>query len=154
MKGQLSVRRSVVRNVISTPKRGKSRDIPLGNEVLSALKAHRHLRGPLVFCTDGGRMLKKNESKHPLWQATKRAGLRHFSWHVLRHTFASHLAMRGVTLKAVQELLGHATIEMTMRYAHLSPHVDRDAVRLLNHGGAASGLGNGWAKIEKSVVSS
>jgi len=40
--------------------------------------------------------------------------------------------MRGVALKAVQELLGHATIDMTMRYAHLSPDVKRDAVRLLD----------------------
>ncbi len=40
--------------------------------------------------------------------------------------------MRGVTLKAVQELLGHATIDMTMRYAHLSPDVKRDAVQLLD----------------------
>jgi hypothetical protein len=40
--------------------------------------------------------------------------------------------MRGVSLKAVQELLGHATIDMTMRYAHLAPSVQRDAVRLLD----------------------
>jgi hypothetical protein len=40
--------------------------------------------------------------------------------------------MRGVALKAVQELLGHATIDMTMRYAHLSPEVKRDAVQLLD----------------------
>jgi integrase len=40
--------------------------------------------------------------------------------------------MRGVPLKAVQELLGHATVEMTMRYAHLSPNVPRDAVNLLD----------------------
>jgi integrase len=40
--------------------------------------------------------------------------------------------MRGVALKAVQELLGHATIDMTMRYAHLSPEVKREAVRLLD----------------------
>ncbi|NTX57794.1 tyrosine-type recombinase/integrase [Myxococcus sp. CA039A] len=39
--------------------------------------------------------------------------------------------MRGVPLKAVQELLGHASIEMTMRYAHLSPDVKKDAVRVL-----------------------
>ncbi len=40
--------------------------------------------------------------------------------------------LRGAALKAVQELLGHATIDMTMRYAHLSPDVRRDAVRLLD----------------------
>jgi site-specific recombinase XerD len=40
--------------------------------------------------------------------------------------------MRGVTLKAVQELLGHASIDMTMRYAHLSPNVKREAVQLLD----------------------
>lgn len=150
-KGQLSVRRSVTREIITTPKSGKSRDIPLGDEVLAALKAHRHLRGQLVFCTDYGRMLKKNEVKHPLWRATRKAGLRRIGWHTLRHTFASHLAMRGVPLKAVQELMGHATMEMTMRYAHLSPHVPRDAVKLLDHGGR---LGNGWAKTEKSVLNS
>jgi len=52
----------------------------------------------------------------PLWRACRRAGLRKIGWHCLRHTFASHLVMRGVPLKAVQELMGHATIEMTMRY--------------------------------------
>lgn len=154
VKGQLSVRRSVTRNVITTPKSGRSRDIPLGDDVLAALKAHRHLRGPLVFCTDLGRMLKKNEAKHPLWRATRKAGLRHIGWHLLRHTFASHLVMRGVPIKAVQELLGHATIEMTMRYAHLSPHVTREAVKLLDKSGSAASLGNGWAKTEKSLLTS
>jgi len=51
---------------------------------------------------------------------------------VLRHTFASHLAMRGVPLKVIQELLGHASIVNTMIYAHLTPHVARDAVRVLD----------------------
>lgn len=53
-------------------------------------------------------------------------------WHMLRHTFASHLAMRGATLKVIQELLGHSTITMTMRYAHLAPRVAREAVQLLD----------------------
>jgi hypothetical protein len=44
----------------------------------------------------------------------------------------SHLAMRGAPLKSVQELLGHGTIEMTMRYSHLSPDARRDAVKLLD----------------------
>ena len=48
---------------------------------------------------------------------------------MLRHTFASQLVMRGVPLKAVQELLGTRSMEMTMRYAHLNPDVRRDAVR-------------------------
>jgi hypothetical protein len=65
-----------------------------------------------------------------LEEACKQAGLRQIGWHVLRHTFASHLVMRGAPLKAAQELLGHASIEMTMRYAHLSPDARRDAVGL------------------------
>jgi site-specific recombinase XerD len=40
--------------------------------------------------------------------------------------------MRGAPLKAIQELLGHATIQMTMRYAHLAPEISREAVRLLD----------------------
>lgn len=130
--GLLSVRRSVTRGIITEPKSGKGRDIPLGDAVLAALKAPRHLRGEMVFCTVDGRMLRKNECKHPLWRACRRAGIRQVGWHVLRHTFASHLVMRGVPLKAVQELMGHATIDMTMRYAHLSPHVVREAVKVLD----------------------
>jgi len=79
-----------------------------------------------------GSILTKGESKHPLWRACKRAGLRRIGWHVLRHTFASHLVMRKAPIKAVQELMGHSTIAMTERYAHLSPDVRKDAVRLLD----------------------
>ena len=58
-----------------------------------------------------------------MWRACRKAGLGKISWHILRHTFASHLVMKGVPLKAVHELMGYATIEMTLRYAHLSPEV-------------------------------
>jgi integrase len=130
--GRVMVRRSVTRGYVTTPKSGKAREVPLGETVLRALKAHRHLKGELVFAGDRGAMLVKGESKWPLWRACRRAGLRLIGWHALRHTFASHLVMRGVPIKAVQELLGHASIEMTMRYAHLSPDVRRDAVRALD----------------------
>jgi len=135
--GRLMVRQNVVRGRVGPPKSGKPREVPLSPEALAALKAHRHLRGPLVFCDMGGRVLTKGECKHPLWTACKRAGLRRIGWHVARHSFASHLAMRGAPIKAIQELLGHATIAMTMRYAHLSPEVARDAVALLDRRGTS-----------------
>ena len=65
-------------------------------------------------------------------RALRVAGIRDFRFHDLRHTFASRLVQRGVPIKAVQELLGHADIKMTMRYAHLAPHNLRDAVAVLS----------------------
>ncbi len=132
--GKLHVRQSIVRGKVKAPKNGKPREVPLSNEARAALKAHRHLRGEYVFCDLDGKYLTKGECKHPLWRACKKAGLRRVGWHVLRHTFASHLAMRGVPLRTIMELMGHSTIAMTMRYAHLSPEVARDAVQLLDSG--------------------
>ncbi len=97
--------------------RGRARQ---GGRGLWLCKTQRHLKGELVFCAEGGAW-KENECKWPMWRACKKAGLRNISWHVLRHTFTSHLVMKGVPLKAVQELMGHATIEMTLRYSDLSP---------------------------------
>ena len=61
----------------------------------------------------------------------------------------SHLVMRGAPIKAVQELLGHASIEMTMRYAHLSPDARRDAVGLLD---LASGAGSDVVRSKRGVA--
>ncbi len=130
--GRLVVRRSVSRGIIGTPKNGRSREVPLSEHALVALRSHHHARGEFVFAADKGGLIARGATKWPIWMACRRAGLRQIGWHVLRHTFASHLAMRGVAIKAIQELLGHSTIEMTMRYAHLSPDVRRDAVRLLD----------------------
>ena len=56
--------------------------------------------------------------------------------HILRHTFCSHLSMRGASAKAIQDLAGHASITTTMRYMHLSPSAKVDAVALLESRGA------------------
>ena len=66
---------------------------------------------------------------------SKRAGIRHIGWHVLRHTFASQLAGAGVPIIAVKDLLGHSDINMTMRYSHMSPSVLRSAVAVLGQPG-------------------
>ena len=52
-------------------------------------------------------------------------------FHNLRHTFASHLVMAGVDLRTIQELLGHKSFEMTLRYAHLSPDHKKAALDIL-----------------------
>jgi integrase len=142
--GRLLVRQAIVRNKVTTPKSGKHREVGLGADATAALKAQRHLRGPYVFCRDDGKPLTKGECIRPLSSTCRRAGLRHIGWHVLRHTFASHLAMRGVPIRVIQELLGHSTIQMTMRYAHLSPEVGREAVLLIDAGHRVpDGVGTG-----------
>lgn len=130
--GRLLVRRACTRGRMGTPKNGKSREVPLSRTASLALKAQRHLRGELVFCQEDGRIFGDDNFRAPLRRACKTAGLREIGWHALRHTFASQLVMRGASIKEVQELLGHSDIKVTMRYAHLSPSVKRDAVRLLD----------------------
>ena len=95
----------------------------------------RHLK-TWIFCDADGAPPSQKQLERPLRKAVRAAGIPRDSgrigWHDLRHTYGSHLAMRGVPLRTIQELLGHASIEQTMRYAHLSPEVKRDAVKVLD----------------------
>lgn len=75
--------------------------------------------------------VKGGPSDGPLAKICRKAGLRRVGWHVLRHSYASHLVMRGANLIEVKELLGHSSLSMTMRYAHLSPNARKAAVALL-----------------------
>jgi site-specific recombinase XerD len=59
--------------------------------------------------------------------------------HVLRHTFCSHLAMKGAATRAIQELAGHQDLTTTQRYMHLSPSAIEGAIRLLDERRATSG---------------
>jgi integrase len=73
--------------------------------------------------------------------ACQLAGLSDFRWHDLRHTFASRLVMAGVGLRDLQELMGHKTIAMTCRYAHLAPSHQLEAVRRLDTWGQKRVIG-------------
>ena len=65
-------------------------------------------------------------------RASRRAKLSQDGVHILRHTFCSHLAMRGAPPRAIQELAGHRELGMTQRYMHLSPAALEGAIRLLD----------------------
>jgi integrase len=132
--GVLTVRRSSWQGVIGTPKSGKERKVPLTGRLKAALKAVRHLRSELVLCHRDGSPLTQSAIEAALRFGCKRAGLRTITSHVLRHTFCSHLAMRGAAPKAIQELVGHSTLTMTLRYMHLAPSALTEAIGLLNFG--------------------
>nr|BDT38460.1 hypothetical protein MFMH1_81290 [Myxococcus sp. MH1] len=118
------------------PKGGRERTVDIPLSALDALKRHRHLRGPYVFCQEDGQPLTSRLMRRPLERCLRLANIQReqgrIGWHDLRHTYGSHLTMRGVPLKVLQELMGHATIEMTMRYAHLPPETRENAVQQLD----------------------
>jgi integrase len=65
-------------------------------------------------------------------RALREAGIHGFRWHDLRHSFASHLIMAGANITSVKELMGHKTLAVTLRYAHLAPDFQRDAINRLD----------------------
>ena len=85
-----------------------------------------------VLCDEDGEAL--NRKAVLLWvrRAARRGKVQNSGVHVLRHTFCSHLAMRGAPARAIQELAGHANITTTQRYMHLSPAAVEAAIRLLD----------------------
>jgi len=63
--------------------------------------------------------------------ACRKAGIERVTWHTLRHTFASRLVARGVDIVTVQQLLGHSTVTVTMRYTHTNLDAKRNAMQKL-----------------------
>jgi len=113
-------------------KNGEKRDIPI-NSTLRTVFEHitRRLDVPYVFFDPfNGKPYK--DVRNSFQSALRKAAIRDFRFHDLRHTFASHLVMAGVDLKAVQELLGHKGIRMTLRYSHLSQAHKEKAVAALD----------------------
>jgi len=113
--------------VTVTGKRGKTRTVPLGAKAAQALAAWIERRGALaaqgetaLFVSRRGGRLSPSQVENRLAQWAKKAGLGvHVHPHMLRHSFASHVLQSSGDLRAVQEMLGHASIATTQIYTHL-----------------------------------
>jgi integrase len=110
----------------STAKSQQTRHIPLNGEALAVLKKWKEQ------ALENERVMPVETSFRKAWIALlRRARITKFRWHDLRHHFASRLVQAGVPLNTVRELLGHASMAMTLRYAHLAPAQKREAVEKL-----------------------
>lgn len=100
-------------------KSGKVRHVPIPPELAERVRVHWRMHGLFTSCiTSFRRALERTTIQLPQGQAS----------HVLRHTCASHFMMNGGNILTLQKILGHSTLTMTMRYAHLSPDHLQDAI--------------------------
>ncbi|HGS4696489.1 TPA: tyrosine-type recombinase/integrase [Vibrio parahaemolyticus] len=108
----------------------KKRTIPMNDTVFNMLSQWRaqNLNEEYVFVHEGKQV---SFFQYPWQNLLKAAGIENFRFHDLRHHFASKLVMAGVDLNVVRELLGHADLKMTLRYAHLAPVHTAAAVQLI-----------------------
>jgi integrase len=124
------------RSFRTTPKSGKARHVPLHPELAATLTAWqggcRATPEGLVFPTKTGKMRNK-DNDYGLKEALKKSGCRPVGFHELRHTFASHFIMAGNNILTLQKLLGHSSITVTMRYAHLAPDFMRQEVARMGY---------------------
>lgn len=115
-----------------TTKNDRRRSVPLHRMALEALQSRLIWRNhycpdsPWVFCNKKGHQVK--DMKNAFATAKQLAGLEDFRRHDQRHTLASWMVMSGAELVKVRDMLGHSTIKMTERYAHLHPEALREAV--------------------------
>jgi integrase len=116
---------------LNKTKNGSDREIPMSKscrEALLTLRKQRPGNGRIFYSKFGEPL---NDPRTWFELAIAEAKIANFTWHDLRHTFCSRLIMSGVDLKTAQTLMGHKTISMTARYAHLSSaHLDAAVDRL------------------------
>jgi integrase len=149
-KRQLSVTRSEWKGHVTIPKGGRLRYVPLTKRLIDSLRAARHLRGSRVLCDSEGRPLTQKVIQVMVRRAARRANVKP-GVHILRHTFCSHLAMRGAPVQAIQELAGHQDLGTTQRYMHLSPAAIEGAIRLLDSLAVSSAGGNMLATASTAI---
>jgi len=109
-------------------KTGEKREIPLSGVLAQTLAGlPRRIDTPYVFPPEVWKNFRKRFAS-----ALKKAGIKDFRFHDLRHTFASQMVMAGVDITTVSKLLGHKSLKMTMRYAHLSPSHLKEAAQKIS----------------------
>jgi len=124
---------------LSKTKTDESRQIPILQDdegvdlkdILADIRQRNQLKSEYVFIDKKGKCINKDMLFYTFKASLKRAGIEDFQFRDLRHTFASHFVMNGGSLKALQEILGHKNITMTMRYAHLSKEHKKDEIKAL-----------------------
>jgi integrase len=148
------------KRILVSPKSNRERHIPIDTDVYEMLFRRKHLTG-YVFTNPrrNGEPFTSHRVEEDLGVICRDARLRHITWHVLRHTFATQLTLRGVPLTVVKELLGHSAIATTMRYSHVAPSALRSAIELLNPINATATdfghpVGNQWRQVFASKTAS
>lgn len=142
-RGQITIERSEWKGKVTETKGMKYRVVPMTKRLQQALAAHRHLRGPRVLYTDAGATVTAKVLQKWMAAAQRRAGLRATgALHILRHTFCSHLAMRGASAITIQQLAGHENMQTTLGYMHLAKGETERAIRLLDDRSAVQTRGN------------
>ena len=124
----IRVRGSYAAGHLTTPKSGKVRAVPMAPDVAGALAQLGRRRdwigdGDLVFAGKLGRYLDGSALRRRYKDALTRAGLRPLRFHDLRHTFGTRMIAKA-DIRRVQEWMGHADIQTTMRYLHYAPHAE------------------------------
>ena len=108
--------------ILHKTKNGTRRRVPLSGLALALLKEHnkiRRLDTPLLFPSERNPQ-QPIDLRSAFEYAKERAEIKEFHWHDLRHCTASYLAMNNASLAEIAEILGHKTLAMVKRYAHLS----------------------------------
>jgi integrase/recombinase XerC len=110
-------------------KGGKERIVPVGSRAIEAVRGYLHGRGelggsgPLFLNTRGQRINRRSVARIVDVHVLRIAAFKRISPHILRHTFATHMLEGGADLRAIQELLGHASLSTTQKYTHVG--IDR-----------------------------
>jgi len=149
---------NLANRVLTIPrsKHGGARHVPLNDSataILRSLPSRFHSRWVFPSGTGKTPLNRTNFRQRVFNPAVREARIENFRWHDLRHTFASRLAMKGVDLNSIRELMGHKTLAMTLRYAHLSQSHLHHAVKQLDDGGSFGGSTSEYARAPRGTHS-